>query len=142
MLGHKSGENEGQQGFEAMALLLAVRVWAPLWHSSRVTLSLRNDNVGALSVFSSLKGKSVPMNAVAREFALDMSQSAYEPSVIQHLPGVTNKVADVLSRRCDPRYSDSWRVPQYLTNHGAVRVSLPPRLSTWWKALAPPGETK
>ena len=141
VLGHKHGENEGQQGFEAMALLLAVRVWAPIWQSSRVSLSLRNDNVGALTVFSSLKGKSCPMNAVAREFALDMAQSAYEPSLIQHLPGVTNKVADVLSRRCDPKYADTWSVPQYLTSNGAKKVSLPPRLSAWWKARSPPGYT-
>ena len=31
VLGHKMGENQGQQGFEAMCLLIAVRVWAPIW---------------------------------------------------------------------------------------------------------------
>ena len=53
------GENQGQQGFEAMCLLIAVRIWAPIWKNSRVTLALRNDNIGALTIFSSLKGNNL-----------------------------------------------------------------------------------
>ena len=107
------GENQGQQGFEAMCLLIAVCVWAPIWKNSRVTLALRNDNIGALTIFSSLKGKYCPMNAVAREFALDMAESSYEPTLIQHVPGVANAISDVLSRKCDPKYSADWRVPDF-----------------------------
>ena len=70
VLGHKRGEHEGQQGFQALALLVAVRLWAPLWRTKRVCLALRNDNVGALTIFSSLKGKSVPIKCRCKGICL------------------------------------------------------------------------
>ena len=82
VLGHKRGEHEGQQGFEALALLVAIRLWMALWRMKRVRLALRNDNVGALTMFTAPKGKSMPMNAVAREYALDMAECVFEPSKI------------------------------------------------------------
>ena len=66
MLNVKRGEPEGQQVFEGLALLVAVRLWAHLWHSRRVRLILRFDNVGALSIYSSVKGRSAGMNLLAR----------------------------------------------------------------------------
>ena len=76
------------------------------------------------------------MNAVAREYALDLSVGAFEPSLVQHLPGVVNVIADVLSRRCDPQYKDTWTVPPQLI--GARRREVPPRVLAWWKASRPP----
>ena len=66
VLGHERGEKEGQQAFEGLALLVAVRLWAPLWKSKRVHFTLRSDNVGALTIFSALKTSSEPMNLIAR----------------------------------------------------------------------------
>ena len=137
VLGHKRGEHEGQQAFEALALLVAIRLWAPLWKHKRVRLIIRNDNVGALTVFAACKGKSIPMNAVAREYALDLADGTHEPDLIQHLPGITNAVADALSRRTDPAYEKNWVTPTHLKH--AKRVEPLERGPSWWKARVTPG---
>ena len=74
----KRGEPESHQGFEAIALLIAVRLWLPCWKSKRFSLAIRNDNIGALTICSSLKGKSGPMKAVARELSLDIAEGSFE----------------------------------------------------------------
>ena len=99
-------------------------------------LCLRSDNVGALSIFSSLKGSGVAINQIAREFALDAGKGAFEPDVIAHIPGVANDVADKLSRRLDPKYSVSWKTPEFLRH--AQRVEPPARPLGWWRARLSP----
>ena len=121
----KRGEPESQQGFEAIALSIAVRLWLPFGKSKRFSLAIRNDNIGASTICSSLKGKSGPMNAVAREFSLDIAEGSFEPLLVQHLPGVSNTVADLLSRKTDPHYSSKWRLPLILQD--AQQMSVPPR---------------
>ena len=102
-------------------------------------LQLRSDNMGALSLYSSLKGASGGMNAIAREYALDASEGAYEPDLISHIPGVANKVSDILSRRLDPKYAHTWKVPAFLEH--AEQVFPPPRPLTWWRARRVPVQT-
>ena len=54
------------------------------------------------------------MGLIAREAALDVADGLYEPLVVEHIPGVANVLADVLSRRRDPKYAVSWSVPPSL----------------------------
>ena len=96
--------------------------------------------MGALTLFAACKGRSVPMNAVAREYALDLADGAFSPDVIMHLPGICNVVADALSRRMDPAYSKDWITPAFLSN--AKEISLPDRPRSWWKALYAPSVAK
>ena len=119
-----------------MCLLNATRQWSRLWRNKRVRLRLRNDNIGALSVFSSLKGSSNGMSAIAREYAMDAGQGAYAPRVVSHLPGITNTVADILSRRNDPKYAASWSVPTFLAR--AERVYPCSRPLSWWQTRCAP----
>ena len=128
-LGHAANDQSGQSTFEAFALLVASRVWSHLWRQRRVRLSLRSDNLGALAVFSAIKGAAGGMNLVAREFALDCGDGAYEPEVIAHLPVVVNATADVLSRKNDPKYRDTWVPPATLLH--AKRVTPLPRTHSW-----------
>ena len=121
----------------AMSLLIAIRTWSHLWRSTRMRLKLRSDNVGALTVFSSLKGAAGGMNTIAREYALDAAEGVHEPEVVAHLPGVANKTADVLSRRLDPRYSVGWLPPAALANVPQVVPS--PRSLSWWRSRVTPG---
>ena len=138
VLGHGFGDNRGQQAFESLALLVAVRTWSALWRDRRVKLALRSDNLGALSIFSAFKGAEGAMNLVAREFALEMAEGSFEQDLVSHLPVVANKTADVLSRRRDPKYAQSWAPPAFLAS--ARRVHLAPRPRSWWKSLVTPGE--
>ena len=77
------------------------------------------------------------MNIVAREYALDIGECAFAPDLVQHIPGVTNMIADLLSRRSDPKYAASWAIPQFLVN--AKEITPPPRTSSWWRSVAPTG---
>ena len=77
------------------------------------------------------------MNIVAREYALDIGECAFAPELIQHIPGVTNMIADLLSRRTDPKYAATWAIPQFLAN--ATEITPPPRTSSWWRSLATTG---
>ena len=82
------------------------------------------------------------MNAVARKFALDVAESSYEPTLIQHVPGVANAISDVLSRKCDPTYCKDWRVPDFLIRNGARQTTIPARPAAWWRAQGSPGKAK
>ena len=101
----QSGDCRGQQVWEALAGLVALRTWSPYWQHFPVVLQVRNDNVGALTLFSTLKGGSTALSVIAREFALDLGKATCRPALIQHLPGITNKTCDALSRRFDPHYT-------------------------------------
>lgn len=65
----------------------------------RAKLHVRGDNVGALTLFSTLESSSPPLTKIAREFALDLGRARFRPDLVQHIPGIVNKVNDVLSRR-------------------------------------------
>ena len=138
ILGHSFADTMGQQCFEAMCLLVASREWFRFWRQRRYVfhINLRSDNNGALVAFSNLKGSSPGLNAIALEFALDTSENSFEPNAITHLPGITNKTADVLSRRLDPRYSKDCQVPLHLKH--AKQVFPQNRSLQWWRAFKPP----
>ena len=64
--------SKSQQTLEALSGLIALRQWAPFWQGQRASLQVRSDNVGALNLFSVLKGSSRPLTLIASEFALDL----------------------------------------------------------------------
>eukprot|EP00435_Cladocopium_sp_Y103_P050888 s1251_g15.t1 len=131
-LSTKAGTHEGQQTWEALCGLICLRLWQKTWQSSRVKLRLRSDNVGALTLFAQVKGKSSAHSLLAREFALDLGQAQYRPAIAEHLPGVTNAICDVLSRRFQPGVK--FDLPIQLKKARAV---VPPaRHKSWWKTLS------
>ena len=134
------GTHLAQQAFEALAILVAVRQWKRLWQQRRVSLRIRSDNVGALTVASALKGRGSALTLVARELAFEVGTCECAPDVIEHLPGVANTTADVLSRRLDPGHSATWQVP--LTLAGVPECRLEPRLRAWWRTLGPPSSER
>ena len=76
-----------QQVLEALAMLVALRVWAPRWTSSRVLLTVRSDNMSTLALVAKMQPHSPQLGVVAREMALDIAGAAYAPDVTEHLPG-------------------------------------------------------
>ena len=65
-----------------------------------------------------------------REYALFMADGAYAPETLTHIPGITNTIADILSRRNDPQYRENWKPPEFLAS--AKRVYPPIRNDSWW----------
>ena len=130
----KSGSSNGQQVWEALTGLIALRLWAKHWQGQRASLRLRGDNVGSLTMFATLKSTSKAISLIAREYSQDLGHAEYSPDIIQHLPGIANQVTDALSRRFDP--NKDFTLPKVL--YKAKAVTPPPRERDWWRTLQPP----
>ena len=102
VLGQQIGKCESQQTFEALAVLVALRTWAAHWIGTRSRLRIRSDSVSALVMLLKLKVSGKGPNLIAREIALDMAEAIYQPEVLEHVPGITNKICDQLSRLSQP----------------------------------------
>ena len=87
-----------------------------MWATQQITLTIKSDNISALVMASKLIITSSKL--VAREVALELSEAAFMPKHVVHVPGVMNVWADALSRLSDPR--SQYRVPAGLK--GAPRV--------------------
>ena len=99
-----------------------------------MTLTVRADNLSTLALVAKMQPHSAQLGIIARELALDIASAAYAPDVVEHLPGIANTAADVLSRRLDP--VKSYTLPHYLVGVPEISVERPPM---WWKTWpAPP----
>ena len=126
------GSSSSQQAFEALAILVSLRLWKRHWRNERCTLAVRSDNISALTMTASMKAKAGCMSTLAREMALDIAEGLYSPNVIEHLPGVTNVIADVLSRRYQP--GKKYAVPAILAEIPEIVPET--RNEQWWRSMA------
>ena len=131
-LGVRIGGCEGQQALEALAVVAALRLWKQVWAEKRCNITVKSDNVTALIMTATLKGKKGPVALLARELALDIADGVYTPNVVAHVPGVANDSADALSRKYQP--SKHFVLPRLLAN--AKEVTAPRRDNHWWRCSA------
>ena len=96
------GDNKAQQILEALAALVALRIWLPLWKDERIELTVRTDNTTVLAMVSRMKASTKELQIIAAEMALILSDSAYMPWAAEHTPGIQHIVADVLSKIHEP----------------------------------------
>ena len=130
------GMAESQQVVESLTMLIALRIWAPEWQQFRSSVAVRGDNITMLSMLAHFKGSTPSLNLLAREVALDVANAAYRPVRAEHIPGVANTVADVLSRWHMP--GSARALPECLA--GCTRVEVPARARSWYRSLVPPGD--
>ena len=64
----QGGADKGQQVWEALCLLIALRLWRDFWMARRSLLCARSDNIAGLAMVSKLKAKG-PRAIIARELA-------------------------------------------------------------------------
>ena len=140
--GYAIGDAAGQQLWEALAILVAVDLWASDWSQQRVILKVRGDNVSALVMLIKMRPKTgadgTPKLAiVARELALRLASLSFPPDA-EHTPGVSHKFADMLSRVTAPLENEGQRdgiLPD--DAHPAMlqsaRVEAPPRGKDWYR---------
>ena len=93
---------------------------------------MSTDNIAALTLCAKLKSKSRTLGIIGREMALDIADAIYEPDIVQHIPGLTNLLADCLSRRFDS--NASFTLPTALKC--AKEVHPERRAQGWWRSLA------
>ena len=87
IFGASTGTCEGQQVWEALAVLCALRLWSDRWRHKRIRLRVKTDNVAALVMAVRMKAKGRGTSIVARELALDIAEAVYGPTVCAHVPG-------------------------------------------------------
>ena len=123
------GDSAHNTTWEALALLVAARIWLP---GTRLLARVRSDSLSALRAMVKMVSRSPALNAIARELALDSVLGLYRVGLATHVPGIANLTADDLSRMWAP---DAHAFPDAL--RGVHRDQAPPRDSSFWKATLP-----
>ena len=98
----KTGDYASEQVVECLAQLVCLRAWTGYWQRPGTLLEISADNVTALNVADSLKSSGPAIGLIAREIALLFGNSTHRPVWRTHIPGISNKLADKLSRRHQP----------------------------------------
>ena len=86
-----------QQVSDFFTVLVSLRAWRHLSKNKRVVLTLRGDNIAALTMCPNMQPRSNPLSIIAHEVALDIAESLHHPDVLEHVLGVSNSAADYLS---------------------------------------------
>ena len=110
-------------------MLIALRIWSDKRLARRCSLKCRGDNMTMLRMISELRGRGKAVNMITREVAMLFAHASYLPVHAAHLPGVSNTLADFLSRRSRP---NSTELPAPL--HGVTETHAPPRDLKWYVA--------
>jgi hypothetical protein len=95
--GFQIGDPKGQQLFEALAILVAIKLWTQHWRQDRIVLKIRGDNVTALMQLVKLRPANPAHAIIARELGLLLVDLSFPPDA-EHTPGVAHVLADKLSR--------------------------------------------
>ena len=127
------GTSTGQQLWEALAILVAVDIWASHWQQHRIVLKIRGDNVGTLTLLIKMRPDNAKMAIVARGLALRMIELSFPPDAV-HTPGIAHVLADKLSRIHAPGGSGS-RKDLHPALAQAAETVAPIRKSSWYRAL-------
>ena len=129
---HSASGVKGQQLWEALAVLVALRAWFEVWSEQRSIIHVKSDSMTALTILVTHKASGQSVGLVARELALDIGRATYTPHLVTHIPGVTNILSDYLSRTCDPAHAHD---PQPPGLSGAERTLVPTRAHAWYQCL-------
>ena len=124
----RKGDSKHNTTWEALALLVAIRLWLP---GTSVLARVRSDSLSALRSMVKLASRSPDLNLIARELALDAVLGLYTIGMATHIPGVSNKLPDDLSRMWAP---DPHVFPIELS--GIPEVMAPPRDRTFWRTTS------
>jgi len=114
------GSPDGQQVWESLAALIAVKLWQPHWAKRTTKLRLKGDSMTMLSLVVNLRPSTPQLAIIGQEMALAFASAAIPPVIAQHIPGVANVMADTLSRQHQP--GKAGPLPQLLRQARAREV--------------------
>ena len=102
--GFPIGDASGQQTWECLCCLVALRTWSARWRRCRSSIGITGDNMTMLTMVLHLKvsASARHLGLIAREIALLAAEACYRPRLAKHLPGIANVTADALSRLAQP----------------------------------------
>ena len=133
MLQRSIGDDRGQQTWEQLCPLVGLRAWAHFRLHRRCTITIKGDNMTALYAALKLKAPAGNGRFIARELSTLFTDAHFEPDSAEHVPGISNTIADALSRRYDP--AKTWSVPALLAD--VPETVLPTRTPGYYKTLKP-----
>ena len=128
------GSCKGQAAVEVLALLVAMRVWLPMWASARCVVTMRSDSQAALGAARKFASPSPIITKIVREMGLYTAPTKYGVDLFVHVPGKHNTLADALSRLHQP--GGCGTVPAELL--GCERTPVPRRDAEWRESDVPP----
>ena len=128
----KVGTSVGQQIWECLAMLVALRIWLPLWSRHRLNLTVKGDNIGALTLLLKMRPHSSRHAIIARELALILIECPFFPDVC-HTPGVAHVVADELSRAFMPGRAGEATEFTHPALTKSTRTQCPTRDFSWYR---------
>ena len=99
--GARKGDPKHTTLWEGLALLVAFRKWMPTIGFG-TAVRAKSDSLSSLRMLAKGSAKSLELNHIAREIALDQALQLYRVTFLVHIPGVTNLEADYLSRLFAP----------------------------------------
>ena len=129
------GSCDGQQVLEALAILVALRLWLPECNR-RIYLApvIRSDNITALTLCLKMRPRTWQLAIVGRELALCLTNFSFLPQVY-HTPGIANVIPDLLSRMDDPSKPEAIDVLEHPALKNSKYTVAPMRSGDFYKAL-------
>ena len=121
----RKGDSSHNATCEALALLVAIRLWLP---GTAVLARVQSDSQSALRSMVKLSSRSPHLNLVARQLALDAVLGLFTIGMAVHIPGVSNKLPDDLSHMWAP---EPHAFPAEL--QGIPEIKPPIRDSSFWR---------
>lgn len=97
-LGFERGQSSSQGIVEALALLVALRIWKAKIPPGLMEIRVQSDSVIALALAEKLAASSPGLNFFGAELGIALETLQVEKLVTCHIPGPANTVADYLSR--------------------------------------------
>lgn len=96
------GSPDGQQIWESLAALIAIRLWRPRWAEASIQLKVRGDSITMLTLVVNLRPSTPQLSLIGQEIALEFARCSFVPIIAEHIPGLANVSADALSRWHQP----------------------------------------
>ena len=106
----------------------------PSLFASEATTKANSNRVLYARLVLKLKAAGRGPRLIAREIALDMAEAIYQPEVLEHVPGISNKVCDQLSRLYEPGKGANF--PELLRD--VPRIKVAQRRSNFYRAALAP----
>ena len=114
--------------WELLAVVVAIKFWASKHQG--LAVAVRSDSLSALQVFAKQRARAPGLSCLLQELALEQAAFSFVYDDLTHIPGVSNKVPDALSRLCAPSEAGK-PFPKELA--GVPQCKVPPRDAAWWR---------
>ena len=101
VFGARLGDPAFNTLWEGLAVLVSLRLWAPEF-GPFAEVVVRSDNLGFLQALAARRAGDPGLNRILQEVSLDECLHDYPLVGLVHIPGVSNVVADGLSRMWAP----------------------------------------